>query len=200
MRLGRTLCVLLSALCVCHVKSSIIKIGIIVFCLWHMFAVLAYSLPLSAKDPLTTALRDAWRPRVMPYLFATSQWQQWNLFSPDPLRRVTSYILETRKSDTEEWKPFAVLDRKSVMWSALSREMKLLGNIEEEQYAPVRRALLQNYCDMLNLPTGTQMRLSKDFYVLPQPPAPLPLQFWKAYRPQRSILHDTNITCNVTPF
>ncbi len=181
-------------------KTVLAKAGIVLFCLWHMFAVLAYSLPLNAKGATITKIRDVVRPMAMPYLFATSQWQQWNLFSPDPLRRVTSYILETRKTDNDAWVPFAVIDRKSVMWSALSREMKLLGNMEEEQFAPVRRALLQTYCTMLNLPTGTQLRMSRDFYVLPQPPAPLPLEFWRTYVPEHTITHDIDITCNVTPF
>ena len=175
------------------------KIIIILFCLCHIFTVT--SLPLEANDPLTVSARNHLRPVVMPYLFATSQWQQWNLFSPDPLRRVTTYILQTHKKDSNVWQDFAVINRKTVPWSALSRELKLLGNLESEKgYEPIRKALLQTYCRTLNLPTGTPVRLVYEQYVLPQPATPESKEFWQKYVPKTSRAIDTDILCHVTIF
>ena len=182
-------------------RTVFAKIGIALFCLWHMFAVAVYSLPLDAKDPLTTSARDHLRPVVMPYLFSLSQWQQWNLFSPDPLRRVTTYVLQTHTKDSSMWQDFAVIGRNTVPWSSLSRELKLLGNVEDKKdYEPVRKALLQTYCRTLNLPTGTPVRLVYERYVLPQPPAPESQEFWQSYVPQVSRTIDTDIVCQVTFF
>lgn len=161
-----------------------------------MFAVAAYSIPLNAKEPLVVAARERLRPMVMPYLFTTSQWQQWNLFSPDPLRRVTSYILQIEKEGT--WTDFAVINRKTVPWSALSRELKLLNNIEGgENFMPVRQAILQNYCRTLGLPAGTPLRLVFESYVLPQPPSPPSRAFWQTYIPEVTRTPDVDIRCHV---
>ena len=176
------------------------KIVIVAFCLWHMFAVAVYSLPLDVQDPSFVRVRESLRPIVMPYLFATSQWQQWNLFSPDPLRRVTSYVLQVKEKTTGDWKDFAVINRKTVPWSALSRELKLLGNLEGgDGYIPIRKAVLQTYCKTLNLPAGTPIRLAYDQYVLPQPAEPESKTFWQTYRPQITRTIDVDILCD-TPF
>lgn len=162
-----------------------------------MFAVAAYSIPLNAKGPLVVAVREQLRPRVMSYLFATSQWQQWNLFSPDPLRRVTSYILQTEKDGT--WTDFAMINRKTVPWSALSRELKLLNNVESgENFIPVRQSILQSYCRTLGLPVGTPLRFVFEWYVLPPSSSPPSLHFWQTYVPEITRTPDMDIRCRVT--
>ncbi len=182
-------------------RTLLVKTGIILFCLWHMFAVAVYSVPLNVNTPWVVSLRESLRPRVMPYLFITSQWQQWNLFSPDPLRRVTSYVLQTRKNPEDAWVDFAVISRQTVPWSALSREIKFLGNLEwEEKNAPIRRAVLQTYCRMLQLPTGTPVRLVNEYYVLPELQKPESMAYWRTYRPVTTRTPDVDVHCHVTPF
>ncbi len=180
-----------------QMRTLVAKSAIVLFCLWHMFAVAAYSLPLNIKTPFIVSVRERVRPMVMPYVFTTSQWQQWNLFSPDPLRRVTSYILQTEKEGT--WTDFAMINRKTVPWSALSRELKLLNNIETgENFLPARKAVLQNYCRTLGLPVGTPLRFVFESYVLPQSPSPPSLAFWQTYVPEITRTPDADVRCHVT--
>src|SRR5687768_11713294 len=87
--------------------------AIISFVLWHMFAVVVYALPHDADDRLNTWIRSELKPIVRPYILLTSQWQQWNLFSPDPLRRVTAYDIQ--RNDREGWTTIKVID-----WNTLS--------------------------------------------------------------------------------
>lgn len=178
-------------------RTIIAKIIIGTFCLWHMFAIGIYSLPSNATDKVTKTLREKVRPWVMNYLFITSQWQQWNLFSPDPLRRVTSYVLQIQRGG--EWVDYAGINRQNIPWHALSRELKLLYNLEAggDNLVPVRKALLQTYCRMLELPEGTALRLVYDQYVLPQPPKPLPYSFWRAYKPEISREINVDIRCHI---
>lgn len=172
-----------------------IKIGIALFCLWHMFSIAVYALPSNAHDRFSTWARDTVRPVVTPYIFATSQWQQWNLFSPDPLRRVTSYVLQTRQG--LNWDTVAVIDRQTVPWHQLTREMKMLSNIEmgSESLNPVREQLLQTYCDMYHIAPGMQLRMVYDMYVLPLPEKPLTTAQWKQLQPAREQIVATEVTC-----
>ena len=65
------------------------RLAVVGFVLWHAFAVLVYSVPRVAADPISTWTRRRLVPVVGPYMFLTSQWQLWNLFAPDPTRLVT---------------------------------------------------------------------------------------------------------------
>lgn len=177
-----------------NIRNLIPKIGIIAFCLWHMFAVLVYSIPMDFNGNAAADIRNRLRPIAMPYLFATSQWQQWNLFSPDPLRRVTNYVLQVQQNG--EWYDYGFINRRTVPWSALSREMKLLINLEGgENFEPARRELLQTYCRMMNLPIQTPLRLVYERYVLPQPPSPMSAEAWRMYKPEPEREISTEIVC-----
>ena len=70
-----------------------------IFGLWHAFAVLAFSVPRVARDPVSAWARGGLLPIVAPYMFITSQWQLWDLFAPDPPRLVAAYRTEVGSQD-----------------------------------------------------------------------------------------------------
>ena len=158
---------------------------IILFCVWHATAVALYSLPPDAKNPLIVSLRNNGMRIFRPYVLLTSQWQQWNLFAPDPLRRVVRYFVEIRIDD--RWETFAVLDSRTIAWWRDGDELKMLRRMEEgeEHWNPVRRRYLELFCMERNLTPGTPIRMVYDFHVIPATGSPLPLAWWRDWTPER---------------
>src|SRR5437764_493460 len=96
---------------------------IILFCLWHMTAVAVFLLPQRAWNRAIKQL-------TTPYVLLTSQWQQWDIFSPDPLRRVSFYSLTT--DDNAGAKTLLQLDYAHLPWNARAKELKILGRLQAE--------------------------------------------------------------------
>ena len=68
---------------------------VITFFLWHAAAIAAYALPDSLKVyPPIGQIHAAISSATHDYVQATSQWQKWPLFAPNPLRRVVVFIIE----------------------------------------------------------------------------------------------------------
>ena len=120
--------------------SFLLKGGIILFCVWHMFAVAIFALPRSASDELSTGVRHVFLPLVSPYVFTTSQWQQWNMFSPNPLRTITRYSCEVQQGD--DWRRVGIIGPeefrglRSAVLAKMNRFHLLPKKLAEEWPAP----------------------------------------------------------------
>jgi hypothetical protein len=177
-------------------KGTLPKAAIIAFCLWHMFAVAIYSIPTSAPSKLSAAVRDTFVPIVMPYVLVTSQWQKWNLFSPDPLRRVTTYVLET-EGQFGTWNTVAKFSGDTLPWWKRSDELKILGNLQEggARLEAMRIAYLRSRCAEFGLSQGAPVRLMYEQFVLPVPPKPTPPGYWRTVQLNTERNVDVTTTC-----
>ncbi len=140
---------------------------IIVFCLWHLAAVAIYSLPDAANDGFSKGVRSL-QPVVRPYILLTSQWQQWNLFSPDPLRRTVTYVVE--REEQSGWTQLESFDPTDASFFRHATEFKFLGRLlEGSGQLPLVEHFLRQQCDTHLLPSGTHLRLVYLHSMLPIP-------------------------------
>ncbi len=161
-------------------KTRLMHLGIVLFCLWHMAAVSLYSLSFIDLPSINAADRPIWRI-FRPYLLATSQWQQWNMFAPDPLRRVTDFRFSKLESDNT----WIALD--PYAFSA-DYELKLMRRMEDDALLiPARHLLLTQVCEAYSLPMGTVVRLEKVVRLLPYTQPRFGRAFWKEYTPTDTV-------------
>ena len=146
-----------------------LKTGIALFVVCHMAAVFLYSIPIVNSNPLLR-LRTATFPYTSPYLFATSQWQQWNLFAPDPLRAVTDYTVE--REDHSNWTYVTTLAAENIPWLRKATYGKLLPAIlnDNAKLKPIQELFLDTQCHPLGLLPGTHVRLLSRVTVIPYAP------------------------------
>lgn len=170
------------------------KLLIIAFCIWHSAAVALFSIPTEAVDPVSTPLKEYAKPIVRPYMLATSQWQLWNLFSPDPLRRVTFHGIEIQ--DGEKWRMVANMAPNALPWWRDSDELKLLRNLEDtvNEGAQFRERYLQMFCEEHRLPSGLPIRLATIQTVIDLPPDSS-IAFWKTQLLHWSPIFPTVTSC-----
>ena len=161
---------------------SVLRALIIAFCLYHMTAVAAYSVSTNWRIALLTYMREKTLPYVRGYTLMTSQWQQWNLFSPDPIRRVSRYRIgwEMNGKQVEgHW-----IDE-GLSYHHSANIMKTLRRLEEHPHNdPLLLRFLALTCRNMVLPAGTPIHLERHYYVLPQPEEPLSRAEWKSFAPQ----------------
>ena len=166
---------------------------IILFCLYHVMAVGLFSMP--TDDKRMEPLRQAVLPYIRPYLLTTSQWQQWNLFAPDPLRRVTEFAIEKRQGNA--WVLSKSLTPKTLPWWGDTDELKLLRRLEDggDAFAPLRRRYLEMHCHEENLRRGTWLRLAVRWFAIQKPPFPVPTQQWGVAAPAWNTKSIGEFTC-----
>src|SRR3989338_8562400 len=154
---------------------------IILFCIYHMAAVGLFSIPM--EDAAMQPLRQTVLPYIRPYLLVTSQWQQWNLFAPDPLRRVTEFAIEMRQGNT--WVPYKIIHSKTIPWWRDDDELKLLRRLEDggEKMKPLQRRYLEMHCHEEDLPAATTLRLMIRWHVIQKPLFSLPVDRWDVAAP-----------------
>lgn len=133
----------------------------------QVLAIGVEAIPKTAHDPLSLMLRGFWQPLTHPYIALTSQWQNWNLFAPDPLREVVTVFVDVRK-ESDLWEEVLVLGPGICKWPATScggwRETALLKVAralaeEHPKYARARQDFLQRLCPMFGIPGGGTLRL-----------------------------------------
>jgi len=119
--------------------------ALIAFFLFHAAAVALYSIPREGVTGFPQALRAASMPIVSPYLLRTAQWQVWNLFAPDPLRRETEAALFGR---TAEGEPRLLLDFTvaETSWWQRAKRFKLLRRVSENEQ--LLHAFVLRQCDL----------------------------------------------------
>jgi hypothetical protein len=141
-------------------KSARIPAALIVaFCLWHMAAVALYLLPRKNAGPL-----HAVQMLTRPYVLLFSQWQKWDIFSPDPLRRVSTYVVERNAGD--RWETAAILDFDHLPWWRRAKELKVAGRVESE-WKTLAEPYLKSLCDMIPYADGTDLKLTVRSIVVP---------------------------------
>ena len=89
------------------------------------------AIPKQDPHALTQAFRTILFPLVRPYILSTSQWQQWNLFAPDPLRESGTMRITGEKADGTRV-TLATLGPETVSFFRRAKELKLLRKILED--------------------------------------------------------------------
>lgn len=139
--------------------GSAIAILIVGGCLWHMFAIAVYLLPTNIEGTL-----GSMRQKSAPYVLSLSQWQKWDIFSPNPLRRNSVYRIERNAGD--RWETAMILDFHHLPWHQRAKELKVLGRLQDSW-----KALLPDYlmslCSRIPGGPGTDVRLLVATTVLP---------------------------------
>lgn len=179
------------------------KVIVVLFCLWQMTAVGVYALPSSSTWQFVHTLQNRLGPVINPYLLITSQWQQWNLFSPDPLRRVTSYAFET-PDGSDGWKEIEYLTPGSLPWWRHAAQFKMLGslldgNAESDTQHTMAERWLQLRCAAHGLPPGTPVRLTYRYYVLPTQYNSMTVEQWMRYVPEEYSYTGHETACSDPP-
>lgn len=172
-----------------------LKTLIALFCVWHMAAIGIYSLYHVDNYPVLNWLnskRDIFRP----YILTTSQWQRWNLFSPDPLRRVIQMTIEQQING--QWETVAVINEHTVGFWRRATELKTVRRMEDEDYQPLQERYVHVFCKTESIPVGTPMRLRKQWFVIPKHETMHSQQWWNNWQPEwnNDVLLET--TCPET--
>jgi hypothetical protein len=156
---------------------------IAVFFVWHATAIGVYALPWVATDTVTTSIKKSVGPYVHPYVLWTSQWQQWNLFSPDPLRRVSQYTIHEKRGD--EWVRIETIRPGTYsIWRHAAR-FKIMSAILEsdEPSEAFVQNFLRRYCLEKGLAPDATVKVTYQTYILPKPDEPHSLTWWWYWEP-----------------
>lgn len=165
------------------------KVTIILFCLWHMTAVAVYAIPGESQSSIKKFLNEYVNPTVVPYLLITSQWQQWNLFSPDPLRRVMTYEIEIGNGEPDGWILTDNIEPGAFPWWRHAAQFKMLGtlldgNTESDTQHSLAERYLQLRCQMYGLPDESPIRLTYRYYIIPVQEDSMSVDEWWHYEPE----------------
>lgn len=170
------------------------KITVAVFVMAHMSAVGIYSSPGNTGVPALKQMREALIGHVRPYMLMTSQWQQWNLFSPDPLRRVARYRIEQSKDDT--WVTIKLIAPETLGFWEQAPKLKAMRHIEDPgKNQSARNRLLELACRDHALPAATALRLQWEYYVIPKHRIPVSLEWWHSWKPEWHRSVTAELTC-----
>lgn len=161
------------------------KTGIALFCVWHMAAIGLYSLPGDANDRVSRWLNDNVTGHVVPYMLMTSQWQQWNLFAPNPLRRIVFYRVETENAQGNWAYVASVNDKTYSTWRHAVR-FKLLGQaLEEDTDRPeLAERTAQIFCREFGLDPDAGIRIWHEVTVIPYVHPSPSKAWWNSWKPQ----------------
>lgn len=162
-------------------RAWILKPAIVLFCLFHMTAVASYSISANWQITPLTYMREHTLPFIRGYLMATSQWQQWNLFSPDPLRRVSRYRVVWQENEVDASSSW--LDE-GFPYHRKANITKTLRRLEEQPGSPILLQFLALACRERSLPQGTNVSLERSYYILPFPTKPLRIAEWRNFQPE----------------
>ncbi len=160
---------------------GVVKFCIAVFVLWHMSAVLIYTIYDVEGVPVLGWLASK-RDIVKPYMLMTSQWQRWNLFSPDPLRRVIT--LEIDQEEKNLWILAASVNERTVTLWQRAPELKLIRRLDADNMQPLQEVYVHDVCRIQSIPTGTRMRLRERWMVIPKNERPQSQDWWNAWQPE----------------
>ncbi len=141
------------------------------------------------KQWITGTLRQLTRP----YIMITSQWQQWNMFAPDPLRRVSGLEFEVQRAG--EWQPYLLLNADTIQWWRRAHFLKIARRMtEEDRNEPLSARLTQLTCTNFQLPPGTPVRVKENYYVIPYDKIIMSTEWWNTWAPEQfdRVLATTN--------
>ena len=185
-------------------RLTLYQYFIAVFCLYHMFAVAVYSVSGTQDDALMRGMhrlcvRLQWcsantpyrPPRyisgtltqyVRPYVLSTSQWQRWNLFSPDPLRRIEVTMLDRQEGD--QWLTYDTVSADTVAWHRRAYILKTFRRLnDEDRDEPLRERHLALSCQRFAFSEGTPVRYRRMYYVIPRGQDLQSMHWWRTWEP-----------------
>lgn len=136
----------------------ILAVAIACFAIWHAVAIGIFAIPREANDSFARLSRITLLPVVSPYVWLTGQWQQWNLFSPNPDAQSKDYVFEW--FDGQNWQQLTSLHRGSYSILRHATRFKLLRNL----FLPYGQSdlaarYLQSLCQPFDLAPGTPIRV-----------------------------------------
>lgn len=182
-----------------HLLHGGLCILIVLFFVWHGTAIAIYAIPSIANDPISMFLRLNIGPVVRPYILWTSQWQQWNLFAPDPLRRVTHYHLQRFDPIHDTWSDTAVFQPGSFLWWKHATRFKILDRIfdleEGDRKILLQKHFLAKMCAEFALPSGTSLRMLFRYYIIPNTPELTSFSWWRSWQPSWYTIEGTQTVC-----
>lgn len=146
-------------------RRTLAEAAIALFCAWHAFAVAVYAVPVVAPDSFSSWVHLAWLPAVTPYIYLTSQWQKWDLFSPDPPQEVIAYTVEIASG--EAWRALEQIEPWHVPLGRRAAIIGLLEHMLESGEGDARNRFLELACRDHALPPGSEVRLLRRLAVLP---------------------------------
>jgi len=132
----------------------------IMFCLWHMVAVAVYLLPSDKNRPWASLRRIS-----VPYVLTLSQWQQWDIFSPNPIRSNSVYRIERNAGDRYE--TAMIMDFAHLAWYERAKELKVLGRVQDS-WSELLPNYLLSLCPRIPEAQGTDVRLIVETTMLPK--------------------------------
>ena len=144
------------------------KIIIVLFCLWQAGALFVHTLPPAAAGTIPTALRTHVSPITDPYILFTGQWQNWDLFSPDPMRRISRYRIEALLENT--WTTLTILEPSTARFWRRSGEFSYPLQLEDSGATELFTRYLRSLCAPLGLKEGTPVALVVEYAILPESP------------------------------
>ncbi|MDA1292777.1 MAG: hypothetical protein O3A81_03295 [bacterium] len=175
-----------------RIIRGIIKTAIALFVVFHMSATFMYSLYHVDGVPVLEWLFEK-RTHIRPYVLATSQWQRWNLFSPDPLRRVIE--MEFDQKTEGEWVNIFTLNEHNVTWFQRAPELKIMRRMEEENMRPLQERYVHDFCKINSVPEGTEIRLRKRWHVIPGHDKTQSRLWWSEWQPDWGEIELLQTTC-----
>lgn len=175
-------------------KRVLIQFGIALFFFWHSFAIAVYSLPDTVEHPKILRYHDTAMKVVRPYMLMTSQWQQWNLFSPDPLRNVTQYKVETYTEG--RWIEEFMIAPNDMPVGKRSSELKMLRRLHEKsQYDDLLERYAQMMCDEVLAAPGDIVRITEQSAIIPKDLSPASFSTWKSRNLEFKDASVTSVEC-----
>lgn len=173
------------------------KTAVALLVLFQMSAVAVFSIPSEATGTVARYLTEHLRPQVAPYVLMTSQWQEWNLFAPDPLRQVRGYEVEAE--DGLGWKTIAAVNPNSFPWWRHGTYAKLMTSMlvkERYDYDVFRERFLQFLCHDMGVAPGTMVRLRETMSVIPYTDVHQDKAWWdgQAAAADSSVTHTSTCT------
>ncbi len=128
-----------------------------------MFAVGSYLLRPQGLGALQ-AIGQKMRSFVTPYILLTSQWQEWNIFSPNPVQRVGLYALSMTLDDRII--EIKKLDPASLAWHHRTREIKILERVAGG-WSVLQQSYLRSQCKNVPIAKGKTIHLKEVAFTLP---------------------------------
>ena len=162
------------------------------FCLWHMAAIFSYSIYHVEEVPVLQWISDQ-RTHFRPYILATSQWQRWNLFSPDPLRSVIEVDIE--RNVQGKWVRIHTINEHNIGWWQRAPELKTMRRMEDDDKLPLRERYMLDFCRTQQIPDGTELRMIKRWHVIPRHEKTHDAKWWNEWEPNWKEKIDFDITC-----
>ena len=168
-------------------------IAIVLFCLWHMAAILINARPTNVEQLNILTLLARQEPYVRPYILLTSQWQHWNIFAQSTSLAMTETHIE--KLSDGEWSTVRIIDRTHPGLFRHSPENVSINHLMNDGVEALKEPYLQDVCRTEHLQTGTQVRIRKRFAFFPSHAGQQSIGWWRAWQPAWSEMIVANSSC-----